>query len=616
MRFLILFLILAAQGWGAGVRKIEVSGSASELTNYQVRVDVAFIAGMQNDFSDIRFYDSGNQPIHFWIQERVSATSAVAWVKIPLIPTSGTTIYMRYGIASLPGGSSGENTFMFYDGFEETNYPKYPTVGELATAMVADQAWETSSPHTLTVVELNKDPGTGTEYKYWGYYGLQSTSNTAIGVAFSQDGLTWTKYAGNPILGDALTVNYRWASALTEDDYIYFLTHTIGPTGGVDLWKSPISDGLTLELVGRVAVFSARNPFLFRDPVSGFYYAYYLKGYSPGNALYYKAADTITGLIDATEMLMMTPNTIDPLMPGSMSLAAPAVIYAGTKYFLTAEDQATSWLNIAFIGDTPVGPWEYTGILNGGGAGNEGYACWFPQKIGSSWMAYMCHQDALTHVWDINVATLDIDTISTSTWKGLVTLDGPVARSTDFAKSGTTSAKVPYANINISGIAHHAPLAHNTYRWDYDVYIPAMPDTTKTYDSLALQGGGINISIVYGALIRNRGDGKTYALVGASEELQAGFAPILGWNSVSGALVSDNFAYYGLNGIESSAVPVRAANATHNSLTRIGNKNDSVAAVSYVDDIRLRKYASPEPVATVSSGGRNKSHLMLLGIGR
>lgn len=614
MRFLFLFLILAAQGWGATYRIVRITGSTAALTNYQVRVDIAATVGMQADFSDVRFYDSTKTAqLNFWIQEYVSGVSAIAWVKVPNIPPDGTVIYMSYGDTGLPGGSDGVNTFGFFDDFENTNYKKYPSVATPTTALTTTQAWETTSPHTLTVVELNKDPGTGTEYKYWGYYGLQSSANSAIGLAFSQDGLTWTKYESNPILGNATAINYRWASGLISGGYVYLTVSNLN--GGIELWRSAIADGIVFESAGEISA-PRKGSYIFSDPESGDYYIYYHGGVAPNNTLYYKTSETVEGLISATEQVMMTSNSIDPLMPGTSNLAAPAVIYADSKYFLTVEDQQSSWANLVFVSDYPIGPWEFRGKLNGGGAGVDGYACWLPSLVGSAWHAYTCHQDYPSLVWDVEVAVLDLATITTSTWKGLWQTEGSPERSTDYALSGTYSAKLPYAALFVAGAVNHAPLVNGAYRWDYSVYIPTLSNASAVYHATSIRGGPINVSVLYGVLARQQGDSDVYALIGSTNTLQDGYQSVVGWNKISAALIDTDNAYFNLNGVESFSFPTRFSTAPNSTEFKVSNIEGLVTAVSYIDDVRLRKYASPEPVATVSSGGRNKSRLMLLVIGR
>jgi hypothetical protein len=77
-----------------------------EATDYQVQVtlDSTFdFSKALADGSDLRVTDgNGVTPISFWI-ETWAPPNASVWVKVPSIPTGGTTIYLYYGNLSPPG---------------------------------------------------------------------------------------------------------------------------------------------------------------------------------------------------------------------------------------------------------------------------------------------------------------------------------------------------------------------------------------------------------------------------------------------------------------------------------------------------------------------------------
>ncbi len=88
-----------ADGWKFK-KALTISGSASPLTNHQVKIDLD--AG-NFDFSkadpngdDIRFYDDLGTKLDYWIANW-GAGLATVWVNVSSIPISGTTIYMHYG---------------------------------------------------------------------------------------------------------------------------------------------------------------------------------------------------------------------------------------------------------------------------------------------------------------------------------------------------------------------------------------------------------------------------------------------------------------------------------------------------------------------------------------
>jgi hypothetical protein len=96
--------------------------AATALTNYQVKMIIntipAIAAGkMQPDCRDIRFYDSTNSKLPYWIESGCNTEYTVIWVKVPSISES-TKINMYYGNSSLAAESNGENVFDFFDGFD------------------------------------------------------------------------------------------------------------------------------------------------------------------------------------------------------------------------------------------------------------------------------------------------------------------------------------------------------------------------------------------------------------------------------------------------------------------------------------------------------------------
>ena len=100
-------------------KPISITGTGTALTNYQISVPVTYVAGKMNaDFSDLRFKDSSDNILSYWIESYVASTSAQAWVKVPSIAASGiTTIYMYYGSATATSASNGVVTFIFFDDF-------------------------------------------------------------------------------------------------------------------------------------------------------------------------------------------------------------------------------------------------------------------------------------------------------------------------------------------------------------------------------------------------------------------------------------------------------------------------------------------------------------------
>jgi N-acetylneuraminic acid mutarotase len=90
------------------------------ISDYQVQItlDGLFDFSKVNaDGSDIRFTsDDGTTLIPYWFETWEPATPAAnIWVKVPNIPTSGTTVYLYYGNNAATSTSNGSSTFEFFD---------------------------------------------------------------------------------------------------------------------------------------------------------------------------------------------------------------------------------------------------------------------------------------------------------------------------------------------------------------------------------------------------------------------------------------------------------------------------------------------------------------------
>ena len=106
----------------------------SELTDFQVEIkvgydglggaDVSCEGNCRTDFGDIRFINADyNLLFDYWQEKYTASATSTFWVEIPSLPAdSTTTIYMFYGNADAETTSNGENTFIFFDDFEDGTF--------------------------------------------------------------------------------------------------------------------------------------------------------------------------------------------------------------------------------------------------------------------------------------------------------------------------------------------------------------------------------------------------------------------------------------------------------------------------------------------------------------
>ena len=103
-------------------RPVTVPNSGSALTDFQVKIALSTsnfdFTGASSNGSDIRITGpDGTTSYSFWIEEWVANTSATIWVKVPSLPTGGTTVYLYYGNNAAASASNGTATFKFFDDF-------------------------------------------------------------------------------------------------------------------------------------------------------------------------------------------------------------------------------------------------------------------------------------------------------------------------------------------------------------------------------------------------------------------------------------------------------------------------------------------------------------------
>ncbi|MFA5087347.1 MAG: DUF2341 domain-containing protein [Candidatus Paceibacterota bacterium] len=112
--------------YGQYKQPITINNSGSALSNYQIKI-IVNSANMgatpfghildNSTFNDLRFTDSGNTALNYWIETPIIAGTANVWVNVASIPNGASTIYMYYGTQTA-AGVNGALTFpLLFDDF-------------------------------------------------------------------------------------------------------------------------------------------------------------------------------------------------------------------------------------------------------------------------------------------------------------------------------------------------------------------------------------------------------------------------------------------------------------------------------------------------------------------
>jgi len=120
-------------------KSITVSNSGSTLTNYQMKFTVYRSTGTdsgfnvyvgtncQDDYEDIRFTNSTNTVLDYWI-ESYDASSAVIWVEADSLNSGNATLNLYYGNTGATSASSGTNTFIQWHGAASSVFTDSPVI--------------------------------------------------------------------------------------------------------------------------------------------------------------------------------------------------------------------------------------------------------------------------------------------------------------------------------------------------------------------------------------------------------------------------------------------------------------------------------------------------------
>ena len=250
---LLLTGLVSAQDWYDSDwqyrREVAISNpGGAVLTDYQVRVvlDGTFAwSNVRSDGADVRFTTSdGTTVIPYWIETWNPLSSAIIWVKIPSIPTTGTTVYLYYGNSDATSASNAANTFIFGADFEDgtvggltvntagSGYVNVPVPTSQYMYGLKVDGW-TKQPNPVLPKRPGKwdDYGTreiapiisesdgkvevGADGKITAYYlGRNSDMHMAIGIAKSPDGgYTWGERLDAPVIGPSGVPGswYQWS---------------------------------------------------------------------------------------------------------------------------------------------------------------------------------------------------------------------------------------------------------------------------------------------------------------------------------------------------------------------------------------------------------------------
>ncbi len=174
------------------------------------------------------------------------------WVYTPSVILDGSTYKMWYVSFSAASTSRKIGYATSPNGVDWTKYGSAPVLSPGSAG-----SWDAGGVSFPTVI---KD---GSIYKLW-YTGMNASNERRVGYATSPDGITWTKYAGNPVLGvgpagawDSAHVSNPNVVKVAENQFKLWYDGENGGESGIGYATSP--DGITWTKPGTAAVLPYRG---------------------------------------------------------------------------------------------------------------------------------------------------------------------------------------------------------------------------------------------------------------------------------------------------------------------------------------------------------------------
>lgn len=221
----LIFLPEPSYAWLSGWqyrRNITVNNTqnSNALSDYQVAINLTYDSNMQPDFSDIRFTNSTDYQLPYWVESKVNSTWAYVWVKVPYVPASGyTTIYVYYGNTT-PVSSASNASSAF--------------IREIDGVMPLRASWHLDENSGNTVGDSsgnsnngNKSGATWTGTSVYGYalsfdgndyvdFGSPSSLNAVSGMSVS----AWVR--ANSLAGSG---QFNYVVAKEQSDWVWILRY-------------------------------------------------------------------------------------------------------------------------------------------------------------------------------------------------------------------------------------------------------------------------------------------------------------------------------------------------------------------------------------------------------
>ncbi len=258
VEFTVTNVTLWLNGWSYRIPIYIKENSGNNLNGYQVLIQLNSSfnwSAVNSDGSDIRFTDTSNNLLNYWIEEWNYGVSAKIWVKLNLLANENKTVYMYYGNASAASMSNGTATFTFFDDFNGAGlnlsvwvpYSADYTVGN-SILKLKKGGIELGNPLSInlqngyiaeTKIKFNKKEkkygGTIPEVASAGYINSLTNDNDAAVIYMREQNSRNVHYWIGDGCGDGYEIssNFAWSS----QDKNWYITGISIQQNQVKIWK-------------------------------------------------------------------------------------------------------------------------------------------------------------------------------------------------------------------------------------------------------------------------------------------------------------------------------------------------------------------------------------------
>jgi hypothetical protein len=215
-------------GWSYR-KKVTITGQTGAGTNYQIKLKVGESSGSvgadfhiegnseifpsaKNDSGDLRFTSSDETTLlDFWVADVTGITpNRIAYIFVEVADSLETNqdIYCYYGNLGAPNVSNGENTFLFYDGFDDESLDgaKWEWLREPAGN------WDegSTSPDEITIKT--------TDTEFWNGTWTAPILKRKTAITVNHETLVHLKFSPTQNYHNAGLINYS-----SDANWVYFL---------------------------------------------------------------------------------------------------------------------------------------------------------------------------------------------------------------------------------------------------------------------------------------------------------------------------------------------------------------------------------------------------------